>query len=77
MNEAQAIQAVLLTREQAAMVCGCSLRQWDRLAASQRTPAPVYLGRRRRWRRTELEAWAAAGLPDRRAWETLRREGRA
>jgi predicted DNA-binding transcriptional regulator AlpA len=52
-----------LTAPQAAAVLGCSERQFHKLRALGRVPAPVALGTRAvRWVRHEVEA-AAAALP--------------
>ncbi|MFB3891137.1 MAG: helix-turn-helix transcriptional regulator [Phycisphaerae bacterium] len=66
---------LLCTAAQAAALCSCSLRQWWRMSASLKTPAPVLLGQRRRWRHADIAAWCAAGCPDRESLERLRQEG--
>jgi len=61
--------ALLLTARAAAALCGVSLRTWWRWDASGAVPAPVIVGRNsKRWRRGELEAWAAVGCPLREQW---------
>jgi excisionase family DNA binding protein len=42
---------------------------WD---AAGKLPAPVRIGATVRWRAAELDAWAAAGCPDRATWAALR-----
>lgn len=49
-----------------------STRHVERLAASGRMPAPVRLGRARRWHLKEIRDWLSAGAPDRRTWIALR-----
>jgi predicted DNA-binding transcriptional regulator AlpA len=43
----------------------------ERDQAAGRLPAPIYVGGSRRWRRGEVEAWVAAGCPDRKTWEAI------
>ena len=62
---------LLIGRTQAARLCGISPASWDRLTAAGKTPASLRLGGRVLWRRSDLDAWIALGLPDRRAFETL------
>jgi predicted DNA-binding transcriptional regulator AlpA len=51
------------------LVCGISKRQWFRLQAAEKTPAPARLGDRNPvWLISELREWIAAGAPDRAAW---------
>jgi len=49
---------------------------WWRLHAAAKTPAAVKLGRNVRWNRAEIEAWVAAGCPDRRTWEAIKATGK-
>jgi len=37
-------------------------------------PAGFRVGRKRLWRRDELEAWEKAGGPSREAWEAMKRD---
>jgi predicted DNA-binding transcriptional regulator AlpA len=58
------------------LLVGISRAQWFKLASSGRTPLPVRLGTRRPvYLIAELEAWLAAGAPDRATWQRLRRAG--
>lgn len=62
-----------VTAADAAKLLGISRGQWFKLHAMGRVPRPVRLGQRApRWRRVELEAWLAAGCPDRETWERAR-----
>jgi len=45
-----------------------STKTIDRLCDSGKIPEPTKLGGSRRWRRAEIEAWVAAGMPDRATW---------
>lgn len=47
---------------------------WN-LYNENKTPAPVFLGRCLRWPVSVMEAWIAAGCPDRPTWENLKLEG--
>jgi len=63
----------LMPARQAADLYAVSPATWHRWVAAGRVPAPVRIGATVRWRRSELEAHIAAGCPDRRTWEALRR----
>jgi excisionase family DNA binding protein len=39
-----------------------------RLNDGGQLPAPIRLGKTKRWRVTELEAWLRAGAPPRKSW---------
>ena len=41
------------------------------LHANERLPAPIQVGRGRRWVRAEIEAWVLYGAPSRASWERL------
>lgn len=49
-----------------------SHRQVDHLDKAGRIPAPIRLGRLKRWNRSELIAWANAGAPGRDEWDELK-----
>ena len=49
---------------------GVSLRHVRRMDSAGMLPRPVRLGRAVRWSADDLDAWLAAGAPDRRAWES-------
>jgi predicted DNA-binding transcriptional regulator AlpA len=70
--------ALLIPDTEAARLCGIARATWHRLRAAGRVgPQPVRLGRAVRYRRSEVEAWAAAGCPDSRTWAATRAmEGR-
>jgi predicted DNA-binding transcriptional regulator AlpA len=49
-----------------------SVKSLRRMNNAGRLPRPVKIGigdRNLRWRREEIEAWCAAGCPDRQTWE--------
>ncbi len=41
------------------------------LHAHERLPAPIQVGRGRRWVKVEIEAWVLHGAPSRAVWERL------
>jgi excisionase family DNA binding protein len=48
-----------------------SRRTAYRLDDAGQLPAPIVLGKQKRWRVAEVEAWIRAGAPPRKAWEWL------
>jgi len=56
-------QALLVTGQQAAQLCGVGERSSWRWSRSGRAPAPVRIGGSVRYRRTEIEAWISNGCP--------------
>jgi predicted DNA-binding transcriptional regulator AlpA len=69
-----AVEPLSYCAEDAAAAFGVSRSQWWKLHSMGRIPAPVYLGQRKPvWIVKELQDWAAAGMPDREAWEKLKR----
>jgi excisionase family DNA binding protein len=52
---------------------GISLRHLRRLDSSGHLPKPLRLGRSVRWPVGEIEAWLAAGAPERRIWESMKK----
>ncbi len=66
------LDAVLVGDNAAGRICGISGRTWRRMASAGETPAPVRLGRLRRWSVEELRAWAASGCPSRARWQAMK-----
>lgn len=62
---------LLLTAEQLAARMNLSKRTIYRLIDAGRMIQPIRLGGIVRWRAAEVEAWIAAGCPERLAWEAL------
>src|SRR5262249_16627151 len=52
-------------------LCGVSEATWWRLSSSGKCPRPLKVGGKTLWRTAELQAWVAAGMPERRTWESL------
>ena len=48
---------LLLTKSELAKHLRCSERQIDKLTAAGRIPAPVIVGKSRRWSRAEIQDW--------------------
>jgi predicted DNA-binding transcriptional regulator AlpA len=62
---------LLLRAAQAASYCGVSEATWWRWEAAGKMPRGRKIsGGVKVWSRPELDAWAAAGCPTRREWET-------
>ncbi len=51
-----------------------SERQVARLDSGGKLPAPLALGRCKRWSLREIEDWLQAGAPDRRRWIAMRKD---
>ncbi|MCK4850608.1 MAG: helix-turn-helix domain-containing protein [Phycisphaerae bacterium] len=51
---------------------GVSLRHIRRLDSAGKLPKPIRLGRSVRWPVQEVEAFLAAGAPDRQRWQTMK-----
>ncbi len=66
------IPELCLNIKQLASVLGVSSRHIERLDSSGKLPKPLRLGRAKRWRTSEIEAWLEAGCPDRRAWQATK-----
>ncbi len=63
-------ERLLLRAPEAAALCGIRVRTWRTWDNSGKIPRPIRMGRSTYWRIDELRAWAAAGCPQRRDWET-------
>jgi predicted DNA-binding transcriptional regulator AlpA len=57
-------EQLLLNVKDVARVLGFSVRQIRRWDYDRRLPAPIKFNRRKRWRKSDIEAWVAAGCPD-------------
>ena len=62
---------LLLCAADAAALCGISLRTWRMWDAGGKVPAAVRIGRATFWRASELQAWVAAGCPNRSTWQSM------
>jgi len=64
--------SLLLSATDAAHAVGVSRSGFWKLHASARLPAPVRLGRRVLWRRSDLKQWVEQGCPSRERFEAMR-----
>jgi predicted DNA-binding transcriptional regulator AlpA len=62
---------LLLRATAAAAMCHTSLRTWRSWDVAGKIPTPIRIGRSLFWRFEELQAWVAAGCPDRSTWQVL------
>lgn len=56
-----------------ATLLGVSLSTVRKLDAKADLPHALRIGKRKLWSVDEIRAWAAAGVPNREAWETMKR----
>jgi excisionase family DNA binding protein len=64
-------EPLLLNAREVARLLTVSARTVWKLAATERLPAPVRIGRCVRWRAEELRAWVDAGCPSRDMWRAV------
>ena len=64
---------LLLRAPNAAALCSTSVRTWRMWNAAGKIPRPIRIGRSTYWRPNELNAWVAAGCPDRVTWEIIQK----
>jgi predicted DNA-binding transcriptional regulator AlpA len=64
----------LLTAAEAAAIFRKSARSWRNWDATGQIPRPIRIGRSTFWRAEEIDAWIAAGCPDREVWEDRNRD---
>jgi len=60
--------SLLLRCGEAARLCAVSKVSWHRWDSAGRIPQGLKIGGAKVWRRAELEAWIAAGCPNREKW---------
>ncbi|MBP7748480.1 MAG: helix-turn-helix domain-containing protein [Phycisphaerae bacterium] len=60
----QSVPAELADESAVGTLLGVSGRTVARMVDAGRLPAPVRIGRLKRWRLAEVRAWVAAGCPD-------------
>lgn len=66
-------QTLVIGTRGVARMLNVSQRHVERLDASQLIPKPVWIGRAKRWRLSDIERWLERGCPDRVAWESRQR----
>ena len=65
-------ETLLLQRRRLAELLAVSTRTFDRMQSAGLIPRPVELrGKTKRWSRTEIDAWIAAGCPPRAKWDVM------
>jgi predicted DNA-binding transcriptional regulator AlpA len=69
----EAIAPATLTRQALANYLSRSTASVDRDAAAGRLPSPIWLGGAKRWLKSEIDAWLAAGAPQRDQWERMQK----
>jgi predicted DNA-binding transcriptional regulator AlpA len=57
---------LLLKGKDCAVLCGVSLRTWQRWVATGEAPRPVYINNAPRWVAAEIETWVEVKLKSRR-----------
>lgn len=72
-NAAAGLPPLLIDIQQLSALLARSTASLERDEAAGRLPAPLRLGGSKRWRYAEIEAWVAAGCPERKTWEAMRR----
>lgn len=69
----QSPEVLALRAKEAAAMFGVSKRTWDRWKSAGKCPPWFVLGGMHLWRIADLQAWVAAGFPDRATFEAQRR----
>ena len=72
-----ASSSLILTAAEAAALFRKAIRTWRTWDSSGKIPRPIRIGRSVFWRQEEIDAWVAAGCPDREAWELRNRDHHA
>jgi len=72
---AENLQPLLLSATDAASLIGIGRSLFWSMHSAGKVPLPVGLGKRRLWRRSELERWVDAGCPARSQWEAMKETG--
>ncbi len=75
MAETIKTQDKLLSAEAVGKMLSLSRRQIFRLNSCGKIPAPIRIGGAVRWSAAEISSWLAAGAPDRKMWEQLKKAG--
>lgn len=64
----------MMTRSELAELLGKDYRTVQRMEKTGKLPAPKLVGREYRFERSQVEAWLAAGCPDRETWKAMKGE---
>lgn len=69
------VPPLLVSAEDLGRMLGTSERSiWAWNSSGQLGPLPIRLSRCARWRVAEIEAWLAAGAPERSRWQTIQKQ---
>ena len=63
--------SLLLRAAEASRLCAISKVTWYRWDSAGRIPQGLKIGGAKVWRRSELEGWIEAGLPNREKWVAI------
>ena len=63
----------LLSAKTLGQMLSLSKRQIFRLNSCGKLPAPIRIGGSVRWAETTISEWLAAGAPDRKTWEAMKK----
>src|SRR5438093_1023495 len=66
------VEALLVDIRGLSVMLSRSVASLHRDDAAGRLPAGLRLGGSKRWRKSEITEWVAAGMPDRRTWTAMR-----
>lgn len=61
----------LIDAKTCANLCGISRSMWYKLGSAGRTPAPIRLGGRTLWRRSDIDSWLWHKCPNRDEFDAL------
>jgi excisionase family DNA binding protein len=67
-------EPLLIDAAELARLLMVSVKTIDRWLRAKKLPAPIVIGRERRWRRQEIEQWLAAGAPSQHEWVRHQRD---
>lgn len=65
----------LLNAKSLGQLLALSKRQVFRLSSCGKIPKPLKIGGSVRWSAEEISNWVAAGAPDRKTWEIVKKSG--
>ena len=69
---AEAGPALMISIKELAKLLKLSTRHLERMDCVGRIPEPIRFGRTKRWLLSEINAWMAAGCPDRDSWQAMK-----
>ncbi|OWY71575.1 hypothetical protein B7486_07760 [cyanobacterium TDX16] len=69
---AEGAPALMISIRELASILKLSTRHLERLDCVARIPEPIRFGRAKRWLLSDINAWIAAGCPDRDSWQSMK-----